>query len=72
MKDGIPQYKKTYVPLAQTETGAKTPPPATLLRATDLAGAPMDVKADAVAARDRAARESFIVYYCEEEAEAFA
>ena len=51
----------THVSLARIETGANTSL-LTVLRATDrVAGAV--VKADAVAARDRMARESFIVWF---------
>lgn len=51
-------YMSTYVPAARTGAGARTLLPPT--RTTERAGA-LGVKADAVAARERMARESLMV-----------
>jgi len=52
---------KTYVSTLRTATGAKTPEVATREAPIDLEGALNAVKADAVAATERTARENFMV-----------
>lgn len=52
---------KTYVSALRTATGAKTPDEATRDAPIALVGALNAVNADAVAARERAARENFMV-----------
>ena len=52
---------KTYVSILRTATGAKTLEVATREAPMDLEGALNAVKADAVAAMERTARENFMV-----------